>query len=379
MNRHYERLFQSFGLGPLVLDNRIIMTPMYTGYAHENGTVSDLITDHYREIATGGAALVITEHTCIDQKSGGTKRMLRTDEDRFIPELGRLAATIKEGRTLAGCQINHLGRYAQAELPLAPSDFASPLCQHSHAMTEEDIHRVITKYAAAALRVKKAGFDLVELHGGRSYLLMQFLSPFYNRRTDKYGDSLENRMRFPLAVVRAVNEAVGDFPVGYRLTGDEWIPGGFGPEEASIVATELEKAGISYISVMTDSNEAFIINPDYKKLIGKDCYAADVSKRIKSAVNIPVVVAGRITTPAMAEDILKQGQADLVGMARGLFCDPLWPQKARRAAENEIIICNNCNACTFRLMKDELMTCTLWEKEKRDSRHVKNLRQRIIY
>lgn len=371
MNHPYERLFQSFGLGQLVLNNRIIMTPMYTGYAHEDGTVSDLITDHYREMAASGVALVITEHTCIDQKSGGTKRMLRADENRFIPELGRLAATIKEGGALAGCQINHLGRYAQAEPPLAPSDFASPLCQHSHAMTEEDIRRVITQYAAAALRVKKAGFDLVELHGGRGYLLMQFLSPFYNQRTVKYGGSLENRMRFPLAVVRAVKEAVGDFPVGYRLTGDEWIPGGFGPEEASIVAAELEKAGITYISVMTDSNEAPIINPDYKKLTAEDCYAADVSKRIKSAINIPVVVAGRITTPVMAEDVLKQGQADLIGIARGLFCDPLWPQKSRRAAENEIIICNNCNACTFRLMKDEPMTCTLWEKEKRDSRHIK--------
>jgi len=178
-------------------------------------------------------------------------------------------------------------------------------------------------------------------------------------------------MRFPLAVVKAVKEAVGDFPVGYRLTGDEWIPGGFSPEEASIVATELEKAGVTYISVMTDSNEASIINPDYKKLVTEDCYAADVSKRIKSVVNIPVVVAGRITTPAMAEDVLKQGQADLIGMARGLFCDPLWPQKARRAAENEIIICNNCNACTFSLMKNEPMTCTLWEKEKRNARHAK--------
>ncbi len=370
MNHPYERLFQSFGLGPLMLNNRIVMTPMYTGYAHEDGTVSNLITDHYREMASSGVALVITEHTCIDQKSGGTKRMLRADENRFIPELGRLAATIKEGGALAGCQINHLGRYAQAEPSLAPSDFASPLCQHSHAMTEEDIQRVITQYAAAALRVKKAGFNLVELHGGRGYLLMQFLSPFYNRRTDKYGGSLENRMRFPLAVVKAVKEVVGDFPVGYRLTGDEWIPGGFGPEEASIVAAELEKAGITYISVMTDSNEAPIINPDYKKLTTEDCYAADASKRIKSAVNIPVVVAGRITTPAMAEDVLKQEQADLIGMARGLFCDPLWPQKARRAAENEIIICNNCNACTFRLMKNETMTCALWEKEKRDSRHV---------
>ena len=371
MNRSYERLFQSFGLGPLVLNNRIIMTPMYTGYAYEDGTVSDLITDHYREMAASGVGLVITEHTCIDQKSGGTKRMLRADENGFIPELSRLAATIKEGGALAGCQINHLGRYAQTELPLAPSDFASPLCQHTHAMTEEDIQQVITQYATAALRVKKAGFDLVELHGGRGYLLMQFLSPFYNRRTDKYGGSLENRMRFPLAVVRAVKETIGDFPVGYRLTGDEWIPGGFSPEEASIVAAELEKAGIIYISVMTDSNEAPIINPDYKKLTAEDCYAADVSKQIKSAVSIPVVVAGRITTPAMAEDLLKQGKADLIGMARGLFCDPLWPQKARRAAENEIIICNNCNACTFRLMKNEPMTCTLWEKEKRDSRYVK--------
>jgi 2,4-dienoyl-CoA reductase-like NADH-dependent reductase (Old Yellow Enzyme family) len=124
---------------------------------------------------------------------------------------------------------------------------------------------------------------------------------------------------------------------------------------------------------MTDSNEAPIINPAYKKLAAEDCYAVAVSKRIKSAVNIPVVVAGRIKTPAMVEGVLKKGQADLIGMARGLFCDPLWPQKARRAAGNEIIICNNCNACTFCLMKNEPMICTMWEKEKRDSRHLDNV------
>lgn len=371
MNNPYDRLFQSFSLGPLVLNNRIVMTPMYTGYAGEDGTASDLLIDHYREMGASGAALVVSEYTCIDQAKGGTRHMLCADEDHFLPDLGRVAEAIKEGGALAGCQINHLGRYAQTETPLAPSAFASPLCQQSRAMTEEDIQRVIAQFASAALRVKKSGFDLVELHGGRGYLLMQFLSPYYNHRTDEYGGSLANRMRFPLAVVHAVKEAVGSFPIGYRLTGDEWLPGGFGPNEASIVSAELEKAGITYISAMTDSNEAPIINPDYKTLAAEDCYAANVSKQIKDTIKIPVIVAGRITTPTLAEEVLKQGQADLIGLARGLLCDPLWPQKARQGAEDEIIICDNCNACAFSLMKNEPVICILWEKEKRNSRRPK--------
>jgi 2,4-dienoyl-CoA reductase-like NADH-dependent reductase (Old Yellow Enzyme family) len=364
-------LFKSFRLGPFVLANRITMTPMFLGYANEDGTASDLLVGHYREMGAGGVALVVTEHTCIDRAAGGSKRMLRSDEDRFLPDLGRVAAAIKEGGALAACQINHLGRYAQTETPMAPSVFTSPLCQHSRAMTEEDIHRVIAQFAAAARRVKEAGFDLVELHGGRGYLLMQFLSPFYNRRTDSYGGNLANRMRFPLAVIRAVTEAVGDFPVGYRLTGDEWLPGGFGTEEAAAFAAELTKAGVTYISVMTDSNEAPMLNPDYKKLAAEACYATSVSKRIKEAVNIPVIVAGRISTPALAEEVLNRGQADLIGLARALLCDPLWPQKAREGKEDEIEVCDNCFACTFNLSRNEPVICIRWDKDKRDSRRPK--------
>ncbi|HUW65563.1 MAG TPA: NADH:flavin oxidoreductase [Spirochaetia bacterium] len=368
MSTTYDRLFQSLRLGPFVLANRITMTPMCLGYANEDGTASDLLTGHYREMGASGAALVVTEHTCIDQATGGSKRMLRSDEDRFLPDLGRVAAAIKEGGALAGCQINHLGRYAQTETPLAPSFFASPLCQHSRAMTEEDIHRVIAQFAAAARRVQEAGFDLVELHGGRGYLLMQFLSPYTNRRTDAYGGSLANRMRFPLAVVRAVTEAVDGFPVGYRLTGDEWLPGGFGPEEAATFAAELAKAGVTYLSVMTGSNEAPMLNPDYKKLAAEACYAADASKRIKGTVNIPVIVAGRITTPTLAGEVLSQGQADLIGLARVLLRDPLWPQKARERIEEEIDICDNCSGCTSNLSRSEPVICVRWEKDKRDSR-----------
>jgi 2,4-dienoyl-CoA reductase-like NADH-dependent reductase (Old Yellow Enzyme family) len=210
--------------------------------------------------------------------------------------------------------------------------------------------------SAAALRVKDAGFDLVELHGGRGYLLMQFLSPYTNRRTDEYGGSLSNRMRFPLAVVRAVREAVNGFPVGYRLTGDEWLPGGFGPEEAATFAAELAKVGVTYLSVVTGSNEAPILNPDYKKL------AADVSKRIKGRANMPIIVAGRITTPTQAEEVLAKGQADLIGLARTLLRDPLWPRKASEGIAEEIDVCDNCFGCTSNQAMGEPVICVLREK-----------------
>lgn len=198
--------------------------------------------------------------------------------------------------------------------------------------------------------------------------MMQFLSPYTNRRNDTYGGKLENRMRFPLEVVRAVKELVGDFPVGYRLTADEWIPGGFAIEEAVIFASELEKAGITYISVMTGSNESPVLNQEFQKLSAQDCYAATVSEQIKKAVNIPVIVAGRIVTPTLAEGLLQKDQTDLIGLARVLLCDPLWPRKAMEGREEEIVTCRNCYACYSYLTKGQPVICANWEKEKKNSR-----------
>ena len=368
MSLTYPLLFQDFRLGPLTLSNRITMAPTFLAYANDDGTAGEMIIEHYKEVGASGAAMIVVENTLVDYATIGGMRFLRSDEDRFIPELAKLATAIKAGGALAACQINHQGRYAFVETPLAPSVFESPFCKNSRAMTEKDIQVIIQKYAEAAVRVIKAGFDLVELHGGRGYLLVQFLSPYTNWRTDIYGGSLENRMRFPLEVVRAVKEAVGDFPVGYRLTADEWIPGGFAAEEAAIFASELEKAGVTYLSIMTGSNEAPVLNQDFQKLSAQDCYAASVSEQIKKAVNIPVIVAGRIVTPTLAEGLLQKGQTDLIGLARVLLSDPLWPRKALEGREEEIITCRNCYACYAYLTKGQPVICANWEKEKKRSR-----------
>lgn len=362
-------VFTPFKTGRLNLKNRITMTPLFVSYGNPDGTVSRLAIDHYREMAASGAALIVVESAIIHESGGGTEFCLRADDDKYIPGLNQLASAIKEEGAMAFIQINHTGRMAMRDEDklLAPSvleNLRGPKC----AMSAEDIENAITWYAQAARRVKEAGFDGVEIHGATSYLIVQFLSPVTNFRTDEYGGSLENRMRFPLRVTDAVIQAVGDYPVGYRFIADELLPDGLHTDETAILAVELEKRGVEYLSVSCGGYDAFATD-EYMEMDKKEGYMSDYAGIIKnSAASTPVVAAGRIQTPETAVRIIESGKADLIGLARVLFADPLWPRKASGEIQQPIVKCRpGCVNCMLRVTAGKPAFCAMWAGERRDA------------
>ena len=344
------------------------MAPLYLGYANTDGTVSELMLDHYREMAASGAAMVVVEHTGVDPSGLGSPFMLRIDDDRYVPGLSKLAEAIQDEGALAFLQLNHTGRYAYTPERLAPSSVKTGDVTPSE-MTEADIDLIVRAFASGAERAKRAGFDGLEIHGGTGYLIVQFLSARTNLRADQYGGSLENRMRFPLQVVDAVRDAIGeDYPVGYRFLADEWVPGGLHPAETSILARSLEARGAAYLSVMAGIHDAFGL-PEYQQKEKEEAYMAHFARDIKQAVSrTPVITAGRIQTPDTAARILKDGQADLIGLARVLLADSLWPQKAEGIIGESIVKCEpTCSLCMQRVMKGRPAYCALWSKERREA------------
>lgn len=364
----YELLFSPFKIKNVDLINRITMAPMFVGYANPDGTVNTLVLNHYKKMGSSGVALVVVENVCIDPMGLGSPFMMRIDSERYIEGLNKVADVIHAEGALAFIQINHAGRYAYVKDKIAPSAIAFGQSTPREMKTEE-IYYLVDAYAKAALRAKTAGFDGVELHGGTGYLLAQFLSPRLNKRNDSYGGSLENRMRFPLAVIDAVKRRVtDDYPVGYRLLADELFPGGFGIDEAISFAKELTKKGIDYISVMVGTYESFNIAP-YVEIEKTEGYMAFYAKAIKNAVpEIPVITAGRIQTPECAEKILRDGAADLIGLARVLYADYLWPKKALGLIKEPIIPCKpNCSLCMDRIFQGKRPFCSRWSKEERSA------------
>ena len=363
-NAHYKKLFSPIKVNGLRLKNRITMAPLYLGYASEGGKVSPLLLHHYKQMAQSGAALIVVENASITPNGSGSPRAIRCDHNRYMSGLEGLAQCIKSGKARAGLQINHAGRFAYVNEPVAPS--AVPAFNRTpHSLTKREITAIQKQYAQAALRVQKAGFDLVELHGGTGYLLSQFVSPRTNKRDDIYGGGIENRIRFPLEVLKRVKDLVGNFPVGYRFLADEWLPDGLHLNESLVLAKALAENGVAYISVMGGTYESFFL-PDIVKKSQRPGYMVSLAAAVKKAVKVPVITAGRISTPTRAESILQDNKADLIGLARMLWADPDWPKKAREGRDNAILKCRpKCDACFKLVMKGRPALCTRWNKEKR--------------
>ncbi len=413
MHNKFPHLFEQFKIDSVHLKNRITMAPLFTAYAHKDGTVSSLTLEHYKEIARGGVGMMVVANAIVDESGSVSKHSLRVDDDRFLPGLSRLADTIKKEDVAAVLQINHGGHFAQGRKTFSPSsvslvdlnlgglyktalkslDFQQQLSALSEAiqqhpkrpkkMTEDDIKYIVSAYAQASVRAKKAGFDMVEIHGATGYLPVQFLSPRINTRKDQYGGSLENRMRFPLELLEAIKRAVGsDFPVGYRFLADEWMDDGFPLDEAKIFAQRLSDLHVAYLSVTAGTYESF----SRPKIVEKSHelgYMVYLAKQIKDVVNVPVITTGRITSPELAEEILREEKADLIGLARPLFADPQWPKKARKGNEKDILPCKDCGTCFQLVVSDRPALCAQWGKAKLIKRktmikEVHNPRKKIL-
>jgi 2,4-dienoyl-CoA reductase (NADPH2) len=360
----YSNLFKPLNLKGLKLKNRITMAPLFLGYAASGGKMSPLLLYHYKLMAQSGAAMIMVENACIAPGGSGSPRTIRCDHNRYISGLERLAETIKDQKSRAGLQVNHAGRFAHVSDPVAPSAVTA-FKRTPRALTKKEISTIQKQFANAALRVKKAGFDLVELHGGTGYLLAQFVSPRTNKRTDSYGGPISNRIRFPLEVLKRVKDQVGDFPVGYRFLADEWMPDGLQVKESVVLAQALVESGVAYISTMGGTYESFYL-PEVIKKSKKPGYMISLAHAIKKNVKVPVIAAGRISTPAKAESIIKTKKADLIGLARPLWVDPLWPRKARKGQDRTILKCSpKCDACMQLVMQGKPAFCPKWSREKR--------------
>jgi 2,4-dienoyl-CoA reductase-like NADH-dependent reductase (Old Yellow Enzyme family)/thioredoxin reductase len=326
-----------------------------------NGVVSPKLIDYYTERARGGVGLIIVEYCYIDEKeSKANPGQLGVYDDQLIAGLGDLAEAIQEWGAKAILQICHAGRCTSAKImgrqPIAPSSMPSYTGEMAREMTLEEIEGAIESFAEAARRAKTAGYDGVELHGTHGYLLAQFLSPHTNRRTDKYG---RDRGLFALETLDRVRSRVGsNFPVGYRISGDEFIEGGITLPEAKTLAKRLEEKGIDYLHVsagIIETGQRFILPMYFPKGA-----LLPLAEGIKSSVNVPVIAVGAIHDPALAEEALQKKRADLIAMGRALIADPELPNKVQSGKLEEIRTCLRCNqGCISRLPHNKTQRCAI--------------------
>jgi len=310
----------------LILKNRIVMPPMHTGLATTEGAVTDKLIEHYtrRSKALG---LLIVEHSYVSLGGRRSERQLGIHRDHLISGLERLSSSVHATGTPIVIQVNHAGGRASMEItgtrPVAPSPIAD-----ARELRLDEIEALTEAFAVAADRAMRAGFDGVELHGAHGYLLNQFFSPLTNRRRDKYGGSLENRMRFPIEVVERVKERVGGRLLLYRLGSDDLHPGGIRIEDSMKFAGKLEEAGVDIIDV-----SGGLCGDGSARFQDKQGYFVPQAKKIKEVVNVPVIGVGGITDPKYANKLVKEGQIDLVAVGRALLKDPDWAIKTIKTLE----------------------------------------------
>jgi 2,4-dienoyl-CoA reductase-like NADH-dependent reductase (Old Yellow Enzyme family)/thioredoxin reductase len=343
-----DMLFQPFQLGPMTLRNSIVLPPMGTNAADEEGCVTPQVLGYYEARSRGGAGLIVVEGVCIDQSRGrAVEHPLGIDDDRYIPGLRQLADVIHEGGAKAAIQLHHAGRATSRAVtgnqPVAPS--AVPTVDGSAAieLTMAEIHDLVARFAKSALRAKQSGFDAVELHSASNYLLYQFLSAKWNKRRDDYGGSLEKRVRFLMEALHAVREAVGrDFPFWPRLNcmvADE--DPGYAPEDAIAISVMAEKAGACAIHVASFA-ERRQRRPPSATPRGA---LLPLIETIKKAVKVPVIASTRIDAE-LGESVLQEGKADLIAIGRALIADPELPNKVREGRDGDVVPCIVCNHCT---------------------------------
>jgi len=360
----FPGLFEPCRIGKLELANRVTMPPMTNNYA-KDGFVTDRMIDFYLERARGGAGLIVVEDSIIEAPRGRhSHEDILISDDKYIPGLRRLAQTIKDQGAKAAIQLSHSGRLAgklrggqlslsNGQMPVAPSAVAYPATGFvvPKELTIEEIQEMENKFAEAAWRAREAGFDVIGLHCTHGYLIEQFLSPFSNKRQDAYGGNFDRRLRFLLETIERIKQKVGDdAPLMCRISGEELLEGGLTIEDARRNAQRLETSGVHCISVaigacITGFRPNYFVPLEGAPMRSPRGELVHLAAAVKDVLSIPVITVGRIVTPEQAEEILRQGRADLIAIGRGLIADPEWPRKAQEGRENEIRHCISCQHC----------------------------------
>ncbi len=358
-----DTLFSPLAIGSIKVRNRLAVSAMVTSYCAEDGTATEQYIAYHEAKAKGGWGLITTEDYAVAPSGKAFRYLAGLWDDSQIASHSALPERVHRHGAKILAQIYHSGRQAQAAVlghaPLAPSAVPDSRSREvPRALAVDEIATLVQNFGDTARRAKQAGFDGVEIHGGHGYLIAQFLSPYSNKRTDRYGGSLTNRMRFALEVIDSVRKKAGsDFVVGMRISSDELMPGGRTIEDTLTIVPYLERAGLDYIHVSAGvGGNHGIIPPSYVR----HAWLADYAGMVKRAVSIPVMVVGRINDPQIAEQVLASGRADMIAMGRASLIDPDMPNKARDGRLDEIRRCIACNeGCQGNLSQNKPITCVL--------------------
>ncbi|GAC1457649.1 MAG: NADH:flavin oxidoreductase [Ktedonobacteraceae bacterium] len=343
----YQYLFTPIRIGQTVIPNRVVFAAHLTNLAEEN-LPGPRLTAYYAERAKGGCGLIITEEQSVHPSDWAYQKLIHGFDAHVIPGYKRMTRAVHEHGTRIFAQINHNGMqcssiYSRRPV-LGPSSLPDPIHREvCKELEQEEIAEIVRGYALVARHVREGGFDGAELQSSHSSLMRQFFSPYYNRRTDNYGGSLENRMRFTLEVIQAVRAEVGrDFTMGIRLCGDELIPAGLTLDDVKEIAKRLGATGqLDFINTsIGEFHNLYMVEGSMHTPPG---YQLFVSAGIRESVKLPVFCTGRIKDPVQAERILREGLADMVDVVRAQICDPGFTRKAREGRTEAIHLCISCN------------------------------------
>lgn len=384
-------LFEKTEIKGMELKNRLVRSATYEGMADENGFPTENLFELYKRLAQGGVGLIITGLSFVS-RDGKIDAMNGIDSDEHIPKYKELVNLVHENDSKIAMQIAHCGRQTSADMiktqPLAPSAVKdNAFLAKPREMTEQDIERIIEAFGQASRRVKESNFDAVQLHGAHGYLINEFLCPHTNRRKDKWGGSIENRMRFVEKIYNLCREKVGDdFPILIKISVYDNMKKGLKKEEGVIMAEMMADMGFDGIEVSCgiaeDGNSSvrgdmpidailetlpmyknknalfhFVMRHFGEKLIKRvpftQAYSRDNAKEIKSKINIPVFLVGGMIDPKVIEDVVEKGDADYISLSRALINNPKFPNKIKEGS-GELSKCLHCNLCLFCGMSEPL-------------------------
>jgi len=353
-------LFTPVAIGGVTLKNRIVMPAMATNFAAE-GRPTPRMVEYYKRRAEGGAGLLVTEATMIHPAGGKLGRFhLNASNPENIDHFRILTESVRHHGARIAMQLSRLGRQIHSSFsgaqPVAPSPLPCPVCRDiPHELSRREIGAIVREFAAAAAFAREAGFDMVELHACHGYLIGEFFAGRTNRRTDEYGVSLEGRTRFCREIIRAIKDLPGrEIPVIVRINGHDYIEDGAGPEEMAEIAVRVAGAGADALSVSAGVYGSYraTVAPMFEP---PGCFT-DLAAGIRKRVRLPVIAAGRINDPVLAEAVLSGGKADLVAMGRALIADPDLPRKAERGDPAEILRCTGCNQGCIDRINESMMS-----------------------
>ncbi|MBI2831424.1 MAG: FAD-dependent oxidoreductase [Chloroflexi bacterium] len=371
----YQKLFEPGRIGTLKTRNRLYMPSMATSLATATGEVSDDTIEWYARRAKGGIGLVCTEAVCCATEIDPFKnisKMLRGDDICYTPGLSDLAEAVHDngakicmqigpgpGTNAMGLPFIHGIKAREPVTRVSSSSVASPRFQvEPRPLTLAEIKRVVELLGEAAGMAKSKCFDAVMVHAHGGFLLAQFLSPYFNKRTDKYGGNFENRMRILVEVIECIRKNTGpDFPVLVKYAVDEYLEGGITQEEGVKIARHLERAGVAGIEVslgMFGTPKQVTMS-----MYEPAGYMVHLAEAVKKAVKVPVLVAGRLSDPVIAEQVLRDGKADFIGMGRGVIADPDLPNKVAHGRLGEVRKCIYCVDCVERIHSRRSIRCTV--------------------